>query len=361
MIKDLMKILTFTMLTLVFVQNVHGECRLNNMRVNYIANSDKGTFVGFENLEDKVGLYFEKDVSDPKSLDLLAFLKRASKSKNHYFDVALEDYACDRIEQNKGESISYFSANTALTYASSDDDFGCLCNITNSSTPTMFMLPTMNEMDLILRKMTGLSDAQVNNFKVGMLQMFKDMNPQRPEANSIALPLILIEKLKLLGVKKVTNEQLSYLVGIFSDHLNPDELGLLEDIIDQVKEIEFSEDAKGNTVAKLHTYQNDIRITAQDIPTENAAQKEILEETLHHATIENGAKLVYTESDGERGLEKEVDIRGIEILGTFPVIGKLKVSPRRAKIDLTDDDVPARVKVKMKKGISLYWTFDIKY
>ncbi|WP_419168482.1 hypothetical protein [Halobacteriovorax sp.] len=338
-----------------------NSCHLNNLRVNNVLEHEGKLYIGFENLEDKSGLVFDKNAQlTQKEESIKQMLLWAAQSKNNYFDLELDAYACRVIEMNKGTAQVYHDKSSALSSIKSDKNEGCICDVTNTSTPTMFMLPTMNEIGDILEHMAGFNDEQIANFQGAMLDMFANMNPQRSQANSMALPLILLEKISLMGVEKISNTQLAYLVGTFQDQLKPKELELLEDIVNQIDNIEFKKDRKGNTVVKLNTFNGDIKIRSEDIPMNTQEQREALAETLHYAEIEDGATLIYEKTDGDIGRYKKVEIDGIKVEGNFPVIGNLRITPRRATINLDDDDVPAQVKVSFKKLVSVPWTFDIK-
>lgn len=366
MFNNLMKILILAMCTILISTSIYAEsCRLSDVRISYVYDGkdqagNSVAYIGFKNFETAAGVYFDKDKMNSENQELFNFLMDQSKSKKNFFDIKFSGYACAMIKINKTKNTQYFFAPEVEGFARSSGEINPNCDRSYNATPTMFMLPTMEEFDDILSHVAGFNKSQVKEFQDGMLEMFLNMNPQRPQANTIALPVILFEKLSLLGLKKISNDQMKYLISTFEDDLSTDELNLLDDIISQIRNINFSKDKKGNTVVRIETFRGDIQLNAQDIPTENKEQKKILEETLHHLKINNGAKIVYHETDKNVGLKKEIEVRGIDVVGDFPVIGRVKISPREASIDLTNDDVPAEVKVKFKKGISLYWTFDIK-
>ncbi len=366
MLNNIKLLLGFSIILFIFspansLASFGSSCHINNARVNYVQEHEGKLYIGFENLRDKSGLVFNNAQQlTPTQESIKEMLLWASQSKHRYFDIELGGYACALISANRGTSQVYLSSEEAISSIKSDKNDGCICDVTNTSTPTMFMLPTMNEVGDILEHMAGFNDEQIAIFQGAMLDMFANMNPQRSQANSMALPLILLEKISLMGVEKISNTQLAYLVGTFQDQLKPKELELLEDIVNQIDNIEFKKDRKGNTVVKLNTFNGDIKIRSEDIPMNTQKQREALAETLHYAEIEDGATLIYEKSDGDIGRYKKVEIDGIKVEGNFPVIGNLRITPRRATINLDDDDVPAQIKVSFKKLVSVPWTFDIK-
>lgn len=331
------------------------NCDIKELKVQYrteFSNADyKGYLVG--NLE----LSFWLTDRNPK---VRSYLERSFNDKNQSFELTFPDFMCEMIKQSQGGRGRPMVGNpNAIKDSRITTTTDCIDCVNLSNAPVAFEFPSMSNINDILSEAIGLDDKQVNKFKHELYATLKTMNYKTPQANAIALIMITLETLADFGVEVIHSHQLEHLTSLLEGDITEDERGFFREISRQVERIEINHYTDGTkaVVVKSRTL-GPVKIDAASIPARSPEDKAFMQEHLDYISLDHGAQFVFKPKKNSR--EQKVEVKGLEIKGLMPVLGKIGIRPQSFVIDL-NAPAPVEAKVQFRKGIRISKTFSMDY
>lgn len=331
------------------------ECVIKELKVQYqteFSNADyKGYLVG--NLE----VSFWLNDKDPK---VRSFLERSYHDKNQSFELSFPPYMCDMIKESQkgnGRPMAWGIEDVRASRITTTTD--CIDCVNLNNAPVAFEFPDMKNINDILSHAIGLPPQQVRQFKQELYATLKTMNYKTPQANSIALIMMTFEALAGFGVESIDSHQLEYLTSILEADITEEERGFFRSLSQQVDRIVFSRNKQGGLLVQVAARRGqDIVIDADTIPARTPEEKAMMQEHLDYIALEHGAQFSFAPKRHAR--QTEVEVKGLEIKGLMPVVGKIGIRPKSFVIDL-EAKAPVEAKIQFRKGLRITKTFSMDY
>lgn len=331
------------------------NCSIKELKVQHrteFSNADyKGYLVG--NLE----LSFWLDDRDPK---VRSYLERSFNDKNQSFELTFPGILCEMIKQSQGGRGRPMVRNPDDIKASRiSTTTNCIDCVNLSNAPVAFAFPDMKNINDILSEAIGLDARQVRNFKHELYATLKTMNYKTPQANSIALIMMTFEALSNLGVNKIDSYQLEHLTSLLEGDITEEERGFFRELSRQVERIEINRYTDGSKAVIVHSRTlGPVKIDAASIPARSPEDKAFMQEHLDYISLDHGAQFVFKPKKNQR--QQKIEVKGLEIRGLMPVVGKIGIRPQSFLIDL-EAPAPVEARVQFRKGIRVSKTFSMDY
>lgn len=251
-----------------------------------------------------------------------------------------------------------------------------------SMLPMNIELPTINEMKSFYAKI-GLDKASQKKMENNFINLVNRMQNRTFNSNGFVYITSLFKVLSMLEIKEIKHDALMFLGKQFRNKLSDDQWMLLMEIIKKMDRIQLYRNEENELTVILRTQNaKPIRFTSGEIPVGGQGGRDLLDKYFDFFELKDATSLKYsnleianesqtTKEVRNKGLSKldiqsftlpsSIAIQGMKVVGRFPIIGNLEVTPKILYTDIDDNTSPAKIRLSFKKGfINPYYTFDLE-
>lgn len=339
---------------LVTSKSFANECTWD--RVRFEMEQDQFIFIG--NLDHRVAISKRSLESNP---NLKSLIERSRRDRSFFFDIDVDRSSCNFVKRTNRWRVFQINANSFdVLGQSSQRNRDCVECISLTNPPILFELPNLPGLEEIFAGVLGIDYEKADNFRWRIVDILERMDPAKLNANSLAFPIILFYELHELGLNQITGQQLEFIASLFEGEVSSSEIEFLQLLANDVETLSFERNRRNKLEVKINFLNRSaMQITSDDIPIDDPAQRQMIEDHLQEVTIDHGARIIYDSYDSEK-LTAQVELNGIEVVGRVPLVGRIRVSPENLDVDLNDIS-PAKIRIRFRKVISVRRTFDIDY